>query len=59
MTDPNLRRPGSAAGGSLLALAIVVGAAIGVAKGQPTIGALAGVGVGLVVVLLVWLVRRR
>ena len=58
MTDPN-QRPSSAAGGSLLALAIVAGAAIGVAMGQPTIGALAGLGVGVVIVLLIWLARRR
>ena len=58
MTDPD-PRPGSAAGGSVLALAIVAGAAIGIAMGQPTIGALAGLGAGLLLVLLVWLAGRR
>lgn len=58
MTDPD-PRPSSAAGGSLLALAIVAGAVIGVAAGQPTIGALAGLGVGVALVLLIWLVGRR
>ena len=57
MTDPQPRR--GAAGGSLLALAIVGGAAIGIARGQPTIGALAGLGVGLLLVLVVWLAGRR
>ena len=58
MTDPD-PRPGSAAGGSLLALAIVAGAAIGIAMGQPTIGALSGLGVGILLFLLIWLVGRR
>ncbi|WP_166038215.1 hypothetical protein [Sphingosinicella sp. YJ22] len=58
MTDPEPRR-GSAAGGSMLALAIVAGAAIGIARGEPTIGALAGLGVGLLLVLIVWLAGRR
>lgn len=57
MTDPDPRRS-NAAGGSLLALAIVAGAAIGVAMGQPTVGALAGLGVGVFLVLLIWLTGR-
>ena len=59
MNDPDQRRPGTTAGGSLLALAIVTGAAIGVAKGQPTIGALAGFGVGVVLFLVIWRLGRR
>ncbi len=43
----------------MLALAIVAGAAIGIARGEPTIGALAGLGVGLLLVLIVWLAGRR
>lgn len=58
MTDHEPRRS-NAAGGSLLALAVVGGAAIGIATGQPTIGALAGLGVGLLLVLIVWLAGRR
>lgn len=57
MTDPDPRRS-NAAGGSLLALAIVAGAAIGVAMSQPTVGALAGLGVGVFLVLLIWLTGR-
>jgi hypothetical protein len=52
-------RPSSAAGGSLLALAIVAGAAIGVAMGQPTLGALAGLGIGVLLVVLIWVAGRR
>jgi hypothetical protein len=59
MNDPDQRRAGTTAGGSLLALAIVAGAAIGVANGQPTIGALTGLAVGVSLFLLVWLVGRR
>lgn len=59
MNEPTPRRSGSTAGGSLLALSIIVGAAIGIANGQPTIGALAGFGAGLLLFLLVWLVGRR
>lgn len=59
MNDPDQRRPGTNAGGSLLALAIVAGAAIGIAMGQPTIGALAGLAAGVALFLLVWLVGRR
>ncbi|HEY0324563.1 MAG TPA: hypothetical protein VGC46_01120 [Allosphingosinicella sp.] len=58
MTDPRPRQ-NNFAGGSLLALAIIAGAAIGVVRGQPTIGALAGFGVGILLFLLVWLVGRR
>ena len=58
MTDPDPRRS-NVAGGSLLALAVIAGAAIGVAMGQPTIGALAGLGAGVLSFLLVWLVGRR
>ena len=43
-------------GGCLLALAILVGAAVGLAWRQPTIGMLAGLGAGLALLALVWLV---
>ena len=58
MTDSRPRRS-NFAGGSLLAFAIIAGAAIGVARGEPTIGALAGFGVGILLFLLVWLAGRR
>ncbi|MDB5698124.1 MAG: hypothetical protein JWN69_928 [Alphaproteobacteria bacterium] len=47
------------AGGFLLALAIVVGALLGVFLGQPSIGFLAGTAVGLTLLGLIWLVDRR
>lgn len=47
------------AGGSLLALSIVAGVGIGTVNRQPSIGFLAGLGVGILLFLLVWLVRRR
>lgn len=43
------------AGGCLLSGAILVGAVAGVLSRQPTIGLLAGLGVGLVLLGLVWL----
>jgi hypothetical protein len=46
-------------GGILLALAIVTGAVVGTLKLQPSIGFLAGLGAGLVLLALVWLIDRR
>jgi uncharacterized membrane protein (UPF0136 family) len=48
-----------AAGGCLLALAIVVGAAIGFFVGQPSIGLLAGGGAGALLAVLVWVLDRN
>jgi hypothetical protein len=45
-------------GGFLLAVAIVLGVGIGAWKGQATIGFLAGLGVGLLLLLAVWLMDR-
>ena len=50
---------GSLAGGFLLCLALLAGAAIGVFLGQPSLGFLIGVGIGLALVLLTWLLDRR
>ena len=47
------------AGGFLLCLSLLAGALIGVFLGQPSIGFLVGVGVGLALVILIWLVDRR
>lgn len=57
--QPVSRRRGSAAGGSLLALSIVVGVVIGAAYRQASIGFLAGLGVGVLLLGLVWLADRR
>jgi hypothetical protein len=56
-TPPANRAP--KAGGALLALGIIAGVMIGGLMGQPSIGFLAGLGVGMVLVALVWLIDRR
>jgi len=47
------------AGGCLLAAAILAGVALGAVYGQPSIGFLGGVGAGLALASLVWLLGRR
>jgi len=47
------------AGGALLALSLLAGALIGVFVGQPSVGFLAGAGIGLLLLTLVWLLDRR
>lgn len=47
------------AGGFLLITAIFVGTGIGVAKGEPSLGFVYGLGAGVVLALLVWLLDRR
>ncbi|MGZ8997481.1 MAG: hypothetical protein ACXW2T_01360 [Allosphingosinicella sp.] len=46
------------AGGFLLALSILIGPVVGAMIGQASIGFLAGVGVGLLLLLVVWLSDR-
>ena len=58
MTAPAPRRP-AMAGGFLLALSIMAGAVIGGLMGQPSIGLLAGTGVGLILLALIWWIDRR
>lgn len=55
MTDP---RP-NAAGGALVALGMIGGAAVGFAIGQATPGFLAGTAIGVVAAVLVWMRDRR
>jgi fucose permease len=60
MRDTKESKRGSGiAGGSLLAFGIIGGVIVGTALGQPSIGFLAGFGVGLLLFLLVFLVSRR
>ena len=47
------------AGGILLAFSIVVGAIVGALLGQPSIGMVAGLGVGIVLSGTLWLMDRR
>jgi hypothetical protein len=46
-------------GGVLLALSIVAGAVGGIIGGQPSIGLVAGLAAGLIMLVAVWLVDRR
>ena len=49
----------SLAGGFLLCIALLAGALIGVFTGQPSIGFLIGAGIGLALLVLIWLWDRR
>ena len=55
----NRQRKSAQAGGFVLAAAIILGAVGGVVAGQPSIGFLTGTGVGLVLLLALWLRDRR
>ncbi len=56
MTDSS---PPSAAGGVLVALGSILGAAVGFAIGEATAGFLIGLGLGAVGALLIWWRDRR
>lgn len=47
------------AGGALLAASILIGVLAGAFAGQPSIGFLAGLGIGLLLLAAVWLRERR
>lgn len=47
------------AGGFLLCIAVLTGAVTGVFLGQPSIGFLVGIGVGLTIAVAIWLLDRR
>jgi RsiW-degrading membrane proteinase PrsW (M82 family) len=51
--------PASRAAGFFIALSVLVGAIVGVAAGQPSLGTVIGFGVGVLVSLLLWLWDRR
>ncbi len=51
--------PAPRASGFFIALAVVAGALIGARLGQPSIGVLAGIGGGVLLALLLWLIDRR
>lgn len=46
------------AGGSLLALSLIVGTVFGATRGQASLGFVAGLGAGLALLALVWLIDR-
>ena len=52
-------RKDARSGGVLLALSIVAGAVGGVIGGQPSVGLVAGLAVGLLLLAGVWLIDRR
>jgi len=56
--DGSNERP-ARGGGVLLALAILVGAVVGLYSRQPMIGLVAGLAAGLVLMLMLWLFDRR
>ncbi|MCL6697243.1 hypothetical protein LZ496_00355 [Sphingomonas sp. NSE70-1] len=49
----------SASGGIFLFLGPVVGALIGINRGEPILGMLLGFGVGAALALVIWLIDRR
>lgn len=57
MTTPS-PRPASMAGGVLIAIGAIVGAFIGATRGQPSIGFLIGLGIGIVLAAGIWLLDR-
>ncbi len=57
MARPDAKLP--RAGGALLAAAILIGVLAGVAAGEPSIGFLAGLVIGLAMLGGVWILDRR
>lgn len=56
MATPSSRTP--MAGGFLLSITILVGAIVGVAKGQPSLGVVVGAAIGVALAVLIWLRDR-
>ena len=46
------------AGGFLLAMSLIVGVVIGAGRGEPSLGFVLGLAVGIVLVLAIWLLDR-
>jgi uncharacterized membrane protein (UPF0136 family) len=46
------------AGGALLAFSLIVGSVIGILRGQPSLGFMGGLGVGVVLLVAVALIDR-
>ena len=55
----SVRRRDRRAGGAILALSILVGTIVGIAMRQSSIGILAGVAIGMLSLVAIWLVDRR
>lgn len=52
------RKSAGTGGGIFIAIFMLIGTAIGIYAGQPSIGLLGGVGAGIVAAGLYWLLRR-
>jgi hypothetical protein len=50
---------GTQGAGALAAFSILAGAAVGVAMHQPSIGVLAGIAIGVIILAIFWLKDRR
>ena len=48
-----------AAGGLLILIGFLGGATVGILRGEPSVGVIIGVGLGIVAAVLVWLFNRR
>jgi len=57
MTTPAKKNPTGA--GALIALLAIVGVIGGGMLGQPSIGLLSGIGLGIVIAILLWLRERK
>lgn len=53
------KKPAPRAAGGILAIAILAGAAIGIAFHQSTIGLLAGAAVGILIATAFWVIDRK
>jgi hypothetical protein len=49
----------TAAGGIFLFLGPIIGALVGISRGEPILGMLFGFGIGAALALLVWVIDRR
>ena len=58
LPDQTSRKNDGMAGGSLLAFSILGGIVVGTLYGQPSIGFLGGLGVGILLYGLIWLLTR-
>ena len=55
----NAQGKGTQAGGSLLAISIIVGTVAGAIAGEPSMGFVGGLGVGVLIAVLLWLRDRK
>ena len=55
----NAQGKGTQAGGSLLAICIIIGTVAGAVSGEPSMGFLGGTAVGVLIAVLLWLRDRK